>query len=74
MHLFGLMTDFLWQKRVQSLRPLHACILAGLVFAENQKMKNALIFGCVGGLAALCRAELLIYLPLVAAVRVFWDC
>ena len=48
-----------------------ASILAALVFAENQNMKNALIFGCVGGLAALCRAELLIYLPLVAAVILF---
>ena len=48
-----------------------ACILAGLTFAENQNTKNALIFGSVGGLAALCRAELLIYLPLVAAVILF---
>lgn len=48
-----------------------ASILAALVLAENQNMKNALIFGCVGGLAALCRAELLIYLPLVGAVILF---
>ena len=45
-----------------------ACILAGLTFAENQNTRNALIFGSVGGLAALCRAELLIYLPFIAAV------
>jgi len=48
-----------------------ACILAALVLAENQSTKNALIFGSVGGLAALCRAELLIYLPLVGAVILF---
>ena len=48
-----------------------ASVLAALFLAEKQNMKNALIFGCVGGLAALCRAELLIYLPLVGAVILF---
>ena len=70
-YAFIWINDGLLMAETCAITAAFACILAGLVFAENQKMKNALIFGCVGGLAALCRAELLIYLPLVAAVILF---
>ena len=45
-----------------------ASILAGLALAENPSIKRAFIFGCVGGLAALCRAELVLYLPLITLI------
>ena len=43
-------------------------IYAALLFKDNPGQKTALLFGLAGGLAALCRAELLTYLPLVAGV------
>ena len=48
-----------------------AVILTGLIFTETPNTRNALIFGCVGGLAALCRAELILYLPLMAVLILF---
>ena len=48
-----------------------ASILAGLALAENPSIKRAFIFGCVGGLAALCRAELVLYLPLITLIIFF---
>ena len=38
---------------------------AGLKFTRNPRLRQAIIFGLVGGLAALSRAELLIMLPLL---------
>ncbi len=48
-----------------------AVILTGLIFTETPNTRNALIFGCVGGLAALCRAELVLYLPFMAVLILF---
>ncbi len=70
-YAFVWINDGLLMAETCAITAAFGCIFAGLVFAENPKMKNALIFACVGGLAALCRAELLIYLPVVAAVVLF---
>mgnify|MGYP003324003283 CR=1 FL=1 len=43
-------------------------VLAGLKFATLPDRRNAALLGLVGGLAALCRAELVLYLPLVATI------
>ena len=41
-------------------------MLVGLRFSRDPTRRQALLFGIVGGLAALIRAELLLFLPLVA--------
>lgn len=42
--------------------------LVGLRFAREPSLRNAAWFGAAGGLAALTRAELVLYLPVVALV------
>ena len=70
-YAFIWINDGLLMAETCAITAAFACILSGLNFAKDLSMKNAFIFACVGGLAALCRAELLIYLPLVAAVILF---
>ena len=43
-------------------------VLVGLRFASLPDRRNAVLLGIAGGLAALCRAELILYLPIVAGV------
>jgi hypothetical protein len=45
--------------------------LVGLRFWREATVRNAVWFGLAGGLAALSRAELVLYIPIVAAVAVW---
>lgn len=63
-------SDGLVMSESMSILLTFATTWAALVFWRRPTIRTAIIFGAVGGLAALARAELVLYVPLVAVVAV----
>lgn len=64
---FVWINDGLVMSETAAIVVAFATTIAGLRFAREPTRRNAAWFGLVGALAALTRAELVLYLPIVAA-------
>ncbi len=67
-YAFIWVNDGLLMAETAAIAAAAATSWAGLRFARNPSLRRAVVFGLVGGLAALSRAELLLILPLLTAV------
>ena len=67
-YAFVWINDGLLMAETVAIGAAAGTVLVGLQFATSPDRRNAALLGLVGGLAALCRAELVLYLPLVAAI------
>lgn len=67
-YAFIWVNDGLVMSETAALVVAFATTWVGLRFARDPSLRNAAWFGACGGLAALTRAELVLYLPVVAAV------
>ena len=67
-YAFVWVNDGLLMAETVAIGAAAGTVLVGLQFATSPDRRNAALLGLVGGLAALCRAELVLYLPLVAAI------
>jgi 4-amino-4-deoxy-L-arabinose transferase-like glycosyltransferase len=65
---FSWINDGLVMSETAAIVVAFATTWVGLRFAHAPTVRNAVWFGAVGALAALTRAELVLYLPVVAAV------
>ena len=67
-YAFIWVNDGLLVAETAALCAAAGAVLVGLRFASLPDRRNAVLLGITGGLAALCRAELILYLPFVAGV------
>lgn len=67
-YAFVWVNDGLLMAETAAIAAAAATSWAGLRFARDPSRRRAIVFGLVGGLAALSRAELLLMLPLLTAV------
>lgn len=67
-YAFIWVNDGLVMSETAALVVAFATTWVGLRFARDPSLRNAVSFGACGALAALTRAELVLYLPVVAAV------
>ena len=67
-YAFVWVNDGLLMAETAAIAAAAAASWAGLRFARDPSRRKAVVFGLVGGLAALSRAELLLMLPLLTTV------
>ncbi len=67
-YAFIWVNDGLLMAETPAIAAAAATMLVGVRFWRNPTVRAAAVLGLVGGLAALTRAELVLFLPLVAAV------
>ena len=67
-YAFIWVNDGLMMAETAAIAMATATMLVGVRFWKEPSRRSALVLGVVGGLAALTRAELVLFLPIVAAV------
>lgn len=70
-YVFLFINDGLVMSETIVIPVVAACTIAAMRFWRVPSAKNALVFGVLGGLAPLARAELVLYLPIVAAIALW---
>jgi hypothetical protein len=70
-YAFLFMNDGLVMSETIVIPVVAACTLAAMRFWREPTTRNAVVFGALGGLAPLTRAELVLYLPVVAAIALW---
>ena len=67
-YAFIWVNDGLIMAETAAIAAAAGCSLMGLRFARDPSMRNAILLGVLGAVATLSRAELALFLPIVAAV------
>ena len=67
-YAFVWINDGLIVSETAAIAAAAACMLAGVSFWQEPSRRRAMVLGLVGGIAALTRSELILFLPIVAAV------
>ena len=70
-YAFIWVNDGLIMAETAAIAVAAACSLMGLKFIREPSVRTAVVFGVLGAVAALTRAELALFLPIVAAVALW---